>query len=109
MPAAGIGLIVDLDVGVDEQAVARHLDIVEDQERVLFVKTRRQRMVEHVGGSGDTVAADEFQARCSHRNAERDGKFVAIFRQRASRIGLQQVVTTTLTELLTLDDMTRAF
>ena len=43
-------------------------------------------MVEAVGGSGDAVAADEFQAGRRHRNAERHREFVAVLGQRTAGI-----------------------
>ena len=48
IPAPRHHLVVDLDVAVDENPVARNLDIVEDQKRILFIEARRQRMVEAV-------------------------------------------------------------
>ncbi len=62
---------VDVGLTVDEDAVAGHLDVVEDDERVLFVEAHRQRMVEEVRlGSRRAVAAQEDQAGRVHRDRE---------------------------------------
>ena len=46
--------VVDLDVTVDEDSLARYLDVVEHDERVLFVEAGRERVVE--GGPRERVA-----------------------------------------------------
>ena len=48
-------------------------------------------MVEAIVGPGDAVAADEFQARCRHRNAERDRELVAVLGQRTAGIDRELV------------------
>ena len=46
--------VVDVEVAVDEDPLARHLDVVEDHERVLLVEAGRQRTVERVGAGRAT-------------------------------------------------------
>jgi hypothetical protein len=63
--------IVDREIGVDEDTITRHFDVVENDEGVLLVEPARQRMIEPVGIDRDAVPAQKFETRRVHRNAER--------------------------------------
>ena len=84
-------VVVDVDLAVDEEAFARNLDVVEDDERVLLVETARQRMVVSIGPARDAVAAEELQARRRHRDRERQRVARAVGGNRVRRIDRELV------------------
>ena len=78
--------IVGSEVRIDEHAVLRHLDIVEDHEGVLLVEAPGQGVIVGVLRLREAVAAEDLHPRRGHRNAERQGVGVRALAQRKRRI-----------------------
>ena len=55
-----------------------HLDIVEDDERVLLVEAGREGLVEGVGVDPVVVPADDLHPRGRHRNREDEGDVAGV-------------------------------
>ena len=64
---------VHVEIAGDEHALPRHLDLVEDHERVLLVETRREGVIGAGSVDGVVVAAHGVQAFDAHgyREAQR--------------------------------------
>ena len=85
IPPGGHHGVVGVTIRIDEDAIARHLDIVEDHESVLLVEAARQRMVEQIRPGRAAIAANELQPGRVHWNAERQRHTHRRLRAAASR------------------------
>ena len=72
-PAVLHHVAVDIEIAGDEHSLPRHLDLVEDQEGVLFVEPRRERMVCSGAFDGVVIAADGVQTLGRDRDREAQG------------------------------------
>ena len=63
-PAVFHDIGVHIEISSDEHALPGHLDLIEDQERVLLVEPRRERMIRSSAIYGVVIAADRVQSLC---------------------------------------------
>ena len=78
--------VVDPGVSVEEDAVRRHLDFVEDDERVLLVEAGREGLVERVVVDAVVVPADDLHPRGRHRDREDEGDVAGVPGDGAARV-----------------------
>jgi hypothetical protein len=86
LPARRHHAVVGGEVAVDEQPVARHLDVVEDHECVLLVEAAREREIEAVVRRRHRIATEELQPRRADGYAEGERIFVRALGQRRAGI-----------------------
>ena len=83
--------IINLEIGINENPIVRHLHVVEYDEGILLVKAARQWKIERITDPGKTIPTEEPKARRIHRDRERKRMLIGRARHRMPRVDRQLV------------------